>query len=352
MDIREIVADLIFIVRAPVDGINEAIIASSKYSKEWRRIGTLLSAVQTPWVLPRGYRRELVGVASTYFSAGSDPSITFMALYNKYTTVLNQWVEWEYQALSAVTAISIMMGLLALMVILGAPPLLPIVNLALVPILHYYQISITIYDYRRPSITGLLGGVAGLAIGLGLGLGVSKSVILTLIGGSIGFSIYYIPQFLAFIRNYTGLPGRVLSSFGELLTVHNPRPPKPLTIIERELRPLWDYAYSVGVREFIERVNMLIDYLLSFVRRSVTTGIVFGPFTVIGYIFVLFTFIILHSIKIGFTIPINISPEALANTLIPLAVSTSILTGKAIHSIGLGIVLIPLFLLPIILMTW
>ncbi|WP_243676422.1 hypothetical protein [Vulcanisaeta distributa] len=98
------------------------------------------------------------------------------------------------------------------------------------------------------------------------------------IGSGLGFTTLYIPQFINFIRNYLGLPPqRVLNTFNELLTIPNPQPPRPVTIVERELRPLWDYAYSVGVREFVERVNILVDSMIDFIRRSVTTGFIYGP---------------------------------------------------------------------------
>ena len=349
MNIREVVADMVFILRAPVDGIDEAINASARYSEGWRRIGTLLRVVQTPWVLPRGYRRELVGVASTYFSAGSDPSITFMALYNKYTNILAQWLDQQYQALLATIAVALMISIASIIVIVGAPTIMPLASLVLLPIIHAFQVQITRYDYTMPGISGIIGSIVGFIISTLLHTNPLQAAVLTLMGFGTGFAVLYMPQFIRFLRDYTGMPGRVLTSFGELLMVHNPRPPRPVTIIERELAPLWEYAYSVGVREFIERVNMLVDSLLTFVRRSFNVGLAYGPFIIIGYLSMLFTYSILSSIKIHTTIPL-LQPMTFAYTLLPLAVVTSLLVGKAIHSIGLGVSLIPIFLVPVLLM--
>ena len=350
MDVREVIADMIFILRAPVDGIEQAMGISGKYSKAWQRLATLLRALPTPWVLPRSYRRELIGIASTYYSAGSDPGITFMALYNKYNTILNQWSDWQYNALLAIISISIMVGLLSILVVLGAPPLLPLINLFLIPAIHYYQVEITRYDYTLPTITGVAGGIAGVGLAPLLGLGVTGMEYLGLMGLGIGFAVTYLPQFARFVRNYMGLESRVMTSFGELLTVHNPRPPRPLTLIEHQLTPLWEYAFSVGVREFIERVNMMVDTLLTFVRRSVNAGLIYGPFVPISYASILYIYSIIRTLgTVHLPVPLIIQPQAIGGTILPLAIGTSLLTGKAIHSIGLGIVLLPLFLIPAIL---
>ena len=340
---------MIFIMRAPVDGIDEAIKASSRYSRGWQRIGLLLRVVQTPWVLPRGHRRELVGVAGTYFSAGSDPSITFMALYNKYTGILTQWIDQQYQALLATIAVALMISVASLMVIIGAPPIMPLASLALLPIIHAFQVQITRYDYTRPGIGGVVGSIVGLIISVLIHASPIHTAGLVLTGFGTGFAALYLPQFVKFIRDYTGMPGRVMTSFGELLTVHNPRPPRPVTIIERELIPLWDYAYSVGVREFIERVNMLVDLLLTFVRRAFNAGLVYGPFIILGYASVLLAYSIVATIRLPNTLPI-MQPAALGYTLLLLSVVSSLLTGKAMHSIGLGVSLMPLFLIPVLTM--
>ncbi len=89
-----------------------------------------------------------------------------------------------------------------------------------------------------------------------------------------------------------------------------------MTIVERELRPLWEYAYSVGVREFIERVNMVVDSLITFIRRNVMTGLIYGPFTTISYIFMLFIAYLLHGMSYaqvtGMPIPFTLNPQAVA----------------------------------------
>ncbi len=189
-----------------------------------------------------------------------------------------------------------------------------------------------------------------------MGLSALRLVFAVAIGSGLGFATLYIPQFIRFIRNYLGLPQRVLNSFNELLTIPNPQPPRPITIVERELRPLWDYAYSVGVREFVERVNILVDSMIDFIRRSVVTGFVYGPFVGVGYAFMTFTAYILagiHAVTMtGMNLPVSLNPQLINSTLIPLAIATAILTGKSMHSIGLGISLIPIFLIPLTPLIW
>ncbi|WP_243676438.1 hypothetical protein [Vulcanisaeta distributa] len=130
MDVRELVADLVFIVRSPVDGIDNAVSESARLSRAWRRVATVLRVFNNPWVLPRSYRRELISIASSYFIAGSDPSITFLALMSKFSNWLNQQLDWQSKALTAVIVIAIMLGVASFMAILGAPPTISLVGLA------------------------------------------------------------------------------------------------------------------------------------------------------------------------------------------------------------------------------
>ena len=357
MNIREIVADLIFIIRAPIDGVEEAMDEVSSLSKAWKKMATIMKVLNSPWAMPRNYRRELLGVAASYFSAGSDPSVTFMALLNKYNALLNQWSEWHAQALTAMIVMAIMLGVLSFMAILGAPPIVSVVGLVLAPLIHYFQIELTKYDYTKPGIAAAIAGSTAFAIGQYImHLTTNQLTLLTGIGAGAGFAALYMPQFIKFYKDYLGIPHRVLESFGELLTVPNPRPPRPVTIVERELRPLWEYAYSVGMREFIERVNMVVDSLVTFIRRNVNTGFIYGPFTAISYAFMVFVAYMLHGISLtqvtGVSMPITLNPQAVALALVPLAITTAVIAGKAMHSIGLGISLVPLFLAPIIPLVW
>jgi hypothetical protein len=178
------------------------------------------------------------------------------------------------------------------------------------------------------------------------------------------------PQFIRFARDYLGMYSRVSKSFGELLLVSDPKPPTPRTIVEEELVQLWDYAYSRGSRDVVERVNMVVDSFTNFIRQVVRSGLVYGPFIAVSYALM----VVLVAMLLAFHAPalassavssaVGISSAVsfiagLANAyalfimLISLGASTSIIVGKAMHSIGLGISIIPLFLAPIIaLMGW
>ncbi|ADN49558.1 hypothetical protein [Vulcanisaeta distributa] len=357
MDVGEVVADLVFIVRAPVDGVDNAVNESAKLSRAWRRIATVMRAFNNPWALPRGFRRELLSIANSYFTAGSDPSITFLALMSKFSNWLNQQLDWQGKALTAVIIIAVMLGVASFMAILGAPPTVSIIGIALLPIIHHYQVELVRYDYTKPAMAGLIGGLTAFTLGNYLvGLGATRLWFITALGFGVGFAVLYMPQFIRFVANYLGLPQRVLSSFNDLLTVPNPQPPRPLTVVERDLKPLWDYAYGVGVREFVERVNMVVDSLIDFIRRSVMMGFIYGPFIAVGYAFMVFTAYVLagiHATAItGLGMPISLDPQLVNATLMPLAITTSILVGKAMHSVGLGISLVPIFLAPLIPLIW
>ncbi len=168
-----------------------------------------MKVLNSPWALPRNYRRELLSTASAYFSAGSDPGVTFMALLNKYNALLNQWVEWQWQALTAVIITAVMLGVLSFLTILGAPPTVSLVGLVLVPLIHYFQVELTRYDYVKPGMAAIAAGSTALVIGqYTMHLGTAQLTLLTGIGAGAGFAALYIPQLTKFIRDYLGMPHR------------------------------------------------------------------------------------------------------------------------------------------------
>jgi len=370
--IKEYIADLVFVIRAPEDGTDLAVGEASRLSKAWFRLSMLLNVVASPWLLRRGgYRRELLAYAHSFVASGTDPDVAFMAILNKLNSVLSSRLQWVNASLTAVIVLSIMTGVLAFMVILGAPPIVGLINLLYIPLIHYYQVELVKYDYVKPMISGLAGlGIGLVASLLLLRLPALMTATVSIIAFGIGFAALYMPQFIRFARDYLGMYGRVSKSFGELLLVSDPKPPVPRTIVERELVQLWDYAYSRGSRDVVERVNMVVDSFMNFIRQVVRSGFLYGPFIAVSYALM----VVLVAMLLAFHAPAlassavssasNISSAAsiisgLANTnalftmLIALGASTSIVVGKAMHSIGLGVSLIPLFLTPIItLMGW
>jgi len=370
--IREYVADLVFVIRAPEDGVDLAVGEASRLSRSWFKISMLLNVVASPWLLRRGgYRRELLAYAHSFVASGTDPDVAFMAILNKLNNVLSNKLQWVNASLTAVIVLSIMTGVLAFMVILGAPPIVGLINLAFIPLIHYYQIELAKYDYIKPMISGL----AGLGIGLTVSLLLLRlpglmATTVSIIAFGIGFAVLYMPQFLKFARDYLGMYSRVSKSFGELLLVSDPKPPVPRTIVEKELVQLWDYAYGRGSRDVVERVNMVVDSFTNFIRQVVKSGFVYGPFIAVSYAMMLpltAMLLALHAPAYALSAVSSASGitgaasfiAGLANTnllftmLIILGASTSIVVGKAMHSIGLGISLLPLFLTPIIaLMGW
>jgi len=370
--IKEYVADLIFVIKAPDDGTDLAVSEASKLSRSWFRLSMLLNVVTTPWLLRRGgYRRELLAYAHSFVASGTDPDIAFMAILNKLNNVLSSRLQWVNASLTAVIVLSIMTGVLAFLTILGAPPIVGLINLAFIPLIHYYQIELVKYDYVKPMISGIASLGIGLAVSLLLlRLPALTTVVVSIITFGIGFAVLYMPQFIRFARDYLGMYSRVSRAFGELLLVSDPKPPVPRTIVEKELIKLWDYAYSRGSRDVVERVNMVVDSFTNFIGQVVRSGFLYGPFIAVSYALMLALaamLLALHapalassavssatsitsaaSIISGLT-----NVNAIFTMLIALGASTSIIVGKAMHSIGLGVSLIPIFLAPIIaLMGW
>jgi len=370
--IREYVADLVFVIRAPEDGTDLAVSEASRLSRAWFRLSMLLNVVTTPWLLRKGgYRRELLAYAHSFVTSGTDPDVAFMAILNKLNNVLSSRLQWINASLTAVIVLSIMTGVLAFLTILGAPPVLGLINLLYIPLIHYYQIELAKYDYVKPMISGLAGLGIGLTVSLLLlrlpGLMAAAVSIMTF---GIGFAALYMPQFIRFVKDYVGMYNRVSKSFGELLLVHDPKPPVPRTLVEKELIQLWDYAYSRGSRDVVERVNMVVDSFMNFVRQVVRGGFLYGPFIAVSYAMMLALtamLLALHAPALASSAVSSASSitgaasiiSGLANVnaifvmLIALGASTSIIVGKAMHSIGLGVSLIPIFMAPVIaLMGW
>jgi len=370
--IKEYVADLVFVIRAPEDGTDLAVSEASRLSRAWFMLSMLLNVVNSPWLLRKGgYRRELLAYAHSFVASGTDPDVAFMAILNKLNNVLSSRLQWVNASLTAIIVLSIMTGVLAFMVILGAPPIVGLINLLYIPLIHYYQIELAKYDYVKPMISGLAGLGVGLTVSLLLlrlpGL---MTAAVSIIAFGLGFAALYMPQFLKFARDYLGMYSRVSKSFGELLLVSDPKPPVPRTIVEKELVQLWDYAYSRGSRDVVERVNMVVDLFMNFIRQVVRSGFLYGPFIAVSYAMMLALtamLLALHAPALASSAVSSATSitsaasiiSGLANTnalftmLIALGASTSIIVGKAMHSIGLGISLLPLFLAPIIaLMEW
>ncbi len=373
--IREYVADLVFVVKAPDEGIDLAVNEASSLSKAWFKLSMILNVVTTPWLLKKGgYRRELLAYAHSFVASGTDPDVTFAAILNKLNNILNNTLQWINASLTAVMVLSIMTGVLAFLVLLGAPPFIGVISLVFIPLIHYYQIELTKYDYIKPTIGGIIGLGIGLVVSLLLlRLPALMTATVSIIAFGIGFAALYMPQFLKFIKDYMGMYDRVNKAFGELLLIYDPKPPAPRTTVEKELAQLWDYAYNRGSRNVVERVNMVVDSFMNFVRQAVRSGFLYGPLTTISYVFMLVLvgmFLAFHATALASSAVSGASSmpgtsiaipfiSALANTtvlfitLIVTGASASVVAGKAMHSIGLGVSMIPLFLAPIIaLMGW
>jgi hypothetical protein len=369
--IRDYIADLVFVIRAPEDGTDLAVSEASRLSRAWFRLSMLLNVVNTPWLLRRGgYRRELLAYAHSFVASGTDPDIAFMAILNKLNNVLSSRLQWINASLTAVIVLSIMTSVLAFLTILGAPPIVGLINLLYIPLIHYYQIELAKYDYVKPMISGFVGLGIGLALTQILRLPGLMAAAVSIIAFGVGFAALYMPQFIRFAKDYVGMYSRVSKSFGELLLVSDPKPPTPRTLVEKELIQLWDYAYSRGSRDVVERVNMVVDSFMNFVRQAVRSGFLYGPFIAVSYAMMLALtamLLALHtpalassavSSATGITGAASIisglaNVNAIFTMLIALGASTSIIVGKAMHSIGLGISLIPIFMAPVIaLMGW
>jgi len=341
MRFRKFINLILFILLAPIIGSSEA--AKSINDDVFKRIYT--EDIQFGIVRGKGIEYELYKAAKHYENSGVKPEIEFEYLF----THLSNWLESRRKLLTEIlivilTCVILLTGIVPLLSCYtpaSASIVLPIATLFLIPIIHEFQIELIKYKYYNAIIIGLIASIITHLI--------TRNVILDLIMFGIGFSIIYIPSFISFIKNYLGLKIRVMESFHELMWSPNPKELKPYTIVEQELKTLFDTVKSLGIPALIARANRLIDTLMTHLIDQQRIQLIYALFIPIGYFCALFVLSIIKPSLIYTPTPIYwINIENIKYALIISGISTAILTGKTIHSIGLGVSLIPIFLIPLL----
>ncbi|ABW01208.1 hypothetical protein [Caldivirga maquilingensis] len=334
MRIRELVNLTLLVLMSPLVGYEEAI----------RLIGDNVE-------LTKG-GKALLTMARHYEQSGISYDAYFEFLNQRFSNMVEDWrrmsSEVNLSVLMLTTALIMLEALMIMLIGAGlADSILVIAPLMLIPLIHVNQLKLYDYDYVKPTVIGF---ASALILYLS-----TRSLGYTILAFSLGFSILYMPQFLNFIRLITNLERKIMEPILELTWNPNPREITGSSIIEREFSRIRDIAYSIGAPYFVTRAARVVDSLVFQIRVMFRDNVVYGLLIPINYI-ALIEFLKFINSTISAT-AVNASLASPFNYHVPSiillasALTTSMLTGKVIHSIGLGLSIMCLFLIPLLTIT-
>ena len=282
--------------------------------------------------------RDLVRSARHYEQSGVSYEAYFEFLFNQLSLRLDDWTrlhgEVDLSILMVAVSIAIVEAISIFLVGIGpASAILITLPIPLILVIHVNQVELFKYDYVKPAILALAA--------CALAYMVSRNYIYCLMAASMGFSTLFIPQFANYLKTMLNLRARVLEPILELMWNPSPRPIRPITVVEREVARIWDVAYSVGAPYFVSRAARVVDLLISHIVQAVRYDFIYGSLALASYLIVatFLTYLARH-------LPLTISMFPLVGFQIEgwfIALSSlmiSILAGKAMNSIGFGVVLI------------
>jgi len=364
---------LIYILLAPVLGHEEAChVISEEGRKEDKIFLEILRKLKARGIIsPRTIEEELLTISKNFELSGVDPTVYFEYLQMKVIEHLSLLKKRYTDILSAVLTgvIGIFMFSIILSLFTGSVILrLLILMIPIVFVLnvHLNQIELVKYNYKVPIIASLTSTLIGLMIArymLHLSIMNVSTIEILIIVFSISFSIFYLPQFIKFIKFLLTINSRIIRPIHELLWDPLKVDIRGSTLIEREVKRLVNLGKSICSPWFISRISRLVDSLVDLVKSSVRNSIMYGIFIPAGFLLVVDALSMFTTFSPSITsissvnayniynVPIMLSLASICNRyqleifkLVGTTI-TSIVTGKTIHSIGLGICLIPIMLL-------
>lgn len=331
MKIRELVNLTLLVLMSPVVGYEEAI----------RLTGGNVELTKAG--------RMLLNMARHYEQSGISYDAYFEFLNQRFSNMVDDWRRMSSEVNLSVLMLTIAVVMLeALMIMLIGVGLIASIlvlsPLLLIPLIHANQLKLYEYDYIKPTALGFTSASLVYLI--------THSLDYTIIAFSVGFSILYMPQFINFIKLIANLERRVMEPILELTWNPNPREIIGSSIIEREFSRIRDIAYSVGAPYFVTRTARVVDSLIFQIKSMFRDNVVYGVLVPINYIalieFVEFINNAISStmVNASFNSPFNYHVPPII--LLTSALTTAVLTGKVIHSVGLGLSIICVFLIPLL----
>ncbi len=354
MKLRRIANVLLFTLLMPMIGVEEACREIAKGGlPEDRVFQRLYEHYRIHKSFPQyTFEAELLHAAIHLEFAGLGHAYVFERLF----TMVMDWFDDMRRSIpelyTALITVIIGIALNNVVIILLTPSmpvlsLIQLVSLMVIPIIHRFQPEVFEYSYKPPLLA--------MAVIAPISYIISHDMLITLFVSTCAFAAFYLPQFVRNLVSWRMIGFRIRHSFQSLLYDPVPTPLRPYTALEGELSRVWELARLVGSQEFVGRVIILVDRTLYFIRTLMRGSAFYGMFIPIGY---MITLVITQAFlgvmsPIGFTaigsVPMLMpNKDVLEVMLLISAIVTSLSFGKALHSIGLGVSLMPIFLAPII----
>ncbi len=369
--IRRIINLIIYVLLAPVVGHEEACryIASGEDKEDRKFLTALMSLRMRGYLSPKSIEEYLISISRNYEISNVESSIHFEYLFMKleeYLGNLKKSVTDLYTALLTgvigIYLFSIIVMFLVSNILLKILTL--IIPLAFLPIVHTYQPDIDYYKYTKPLTISISSSIPCVLICYILHIDVPVMILISILIFSITFSIFYTPQLFKIFRLLLNIKTRILNPLHELMW--NPMNVKiiEMTRLECEINRVVELGKKIGAPWFIARINRLIDMFISTILSILKNNFMYGIFIPIGYILLLYTLCIVHSVSLGKIVIMNLKQTNIPfmyyiiNAMISFrekinlyiysilgSIVTSIVTGKSMYSIGLGLMIIPILLL-------
>ncbi len=361
LSIRRIVNLILFTLLAPLIGYEEAARDIAKGQREIDR--EFITSIYTSRKRRKGIENELIEAAKNYEISGIDNRAYFEYMLLRLTLYVEDLRRRLGEYYVAILTLCIGLSLLSLIIVLILHNVL-ILGLTIVSIgciiflLHLFQIKLAEYNYMKPLLAGFLASSISMILALCIFnvWDICKIMSISIISFSSIFSVLYIPQFLKFMRFLLYIRTRLIRPFYELLWNPVPRFFRTELLIEREFYRVFEKGKQIGAPWFIARVNKLVELFVDFIVFSVRQGILYSLFIPVGFLTLLFIVRMLLNVVCSVSPPgvilgsIVLLPDVhtLRLFLIVYSYVTGLVTGKMMHSVGLG-VLIGLILLIITL---
>ncbi|WP_291767119.1 hypothetical protein [Caldivirga sp. UBA161] len=334
MRIRELVNLTLLILMSPLVGCEEAI----------RLIGDNIELTKAG--------KALLTMARHYEQSGISYDAYFEFLNQRFSNMVEDWrrmsSEVNLSVLMLTMALVMLEALMIMLIGVGlAGSILILAPLLLIPLIHVNQLKLYEYDYVKPTTIGFTSALLVYLI--------THSLNYAIMAFSLGFSILYMPQFLNFIRLIVNLEQRIMEPILELTWNPNPREIMGSSIIEREFSRIRDIAHSIGAPYFVTRAARVVDSLVFQIRSMFRDNVVYGVLIPINYIALIEFLKFINgtisaaTINASFNSPFNYHVPSVM--LLASALTTAVLTGKVIHSIGLGLSIMCLFLIPLLIIA-
>ncbi len=369
-NLRRLINMLIYILLAPVIGHEEAsqqiAIGNRKEDKVFINIIRRLRAGAIS--SSKTIEEELITISKNLELSGVEPTMHFEYLQMKVTDYISNLKKRYSDLLSAMLTGVIGLFMFSIMMSLFTDSLILKIFFMLIPLVflinvHVNQLEVIKYNYVKPLIISTAMSCIIILI-----LYVSHIIVISsldfvkyfILTFSLLFSIFYIPQLSQFIGLIVNINNRIIRPIHELLWNPTGVKIRGSTVLEKEIERFVELGRSICSPWFISRISRLVDSLVDLIRSSVRSSILYGMFIPVGFILVMYSLAIftkftipsagymynnLHNIPMILSLLNMYSRSQIRILRLIGSVVTSLVTGKTIHSIGLGICLIPLMFL-------